>query len=297
MKKAKFLIALCIFFAVLASALNAQQPTCLSCQKSFPCDYKYCPYCGRELQKRTDVPIVNPVGMKLKYIPPGEFLMGSSGSEKGQDDDELPQHLVKLTKGFYIGVTEVTQGQWIKVMKNRPWSEQTSVKEADSYPATYVSWDDAVEFCKKLGEKERRIYRLPTEAEWEYACRAGTKTAYSCGDDDDALHEYAWFRSNTYDAGEKYAHPVAQKKPNPWGLYDMPGNVWEWCTDFYHSGSYPASQVTDPKGSPTGERHVIRGGAWNFIAGDCRSAERGAAEPDSRNTCVGFRVLLEPSGR
>ena len=240
--------------------------------------------------------VVNSIGMKLKHIKPGEFLMGSSGNEKGQEDDELPQHLVKLTRGFYIGVTEVTQAQWAKVMKSRPWSNKSYirggyVKEGDDYPAVNMNWDEAVEFCKKLTQKEGRKYRLPTEAEWEYACRAGTKTAYSFGDDDNKLCDYGWFRANAYNAGEKYGHIVGQKKPNPWGLYDVHGNVWEWCSDW--SGDYPTAAVTDPKGPSSSKNRVIRSGSVSFTAGDARSAERGGTAPDNQSCSIGFRIVLD----
>jgi len=251
---------------------------------------------GKVLQKSTAAEpkniIVNSVGMRLKYIKPGEFLMGSSGNEKGQEDDELPQHPVKLTRGFYMGVTEVTQAQWVKVMESSPWLRVNKeyVRTGDDYPAVNINWNDAVEFCKKLSQKEGRKYRLPTEAEWEYACRAGTKTAYSFGDDDSKLGDYGWFRGNAYDAGEKYAHIAGQKKPNPWGLYDMHGNVWEWCSDW--SGDYAAAAVTDPTGPSSGTNRVLRSGSGGYIAGDSRSAERGGSTPDSRTPSIGFRVVV-----
>lgn len=285
-----------IVFTHDESALSGK-PRCTLCQQKFPEDYNYCPYCGKMLQKDTSLPakdiITNSVGMKLKYIPPGEFWMGSSENEKGHQDNESPKHLVKLTKGFYMGVTEVTQAQWLKVIRSRPWSGKDNVREGDSYPATYVSWDDAVEFCKKLSQKEGRKYRLPTEAEWEYACRAGTKTAYSFGDDDSRLGDYEWFTNNTYHVDQKYAHTVAQKKPNPWGLFDVHGNVWEWCGDWYGEKTYPTRQTTDPKGPPGGKYRVLRGGAWNFHPEDCRSAYRGGYTPDTRNLHSGFRIVID----
>ena len=191
-------------------------------------------------------PIENSIGMVLVPIPAGEFLMGSPETEPGRRDNEV-QHQVTLTKPFLLGVHEVTQGQWQAVMGTTPWKGKEFVKEGDDYPATYVSWHDAVEFCRKLSEKEGLEYRLPTEAEWEYACRAGTTTAYSFGDDASELGEYAWYRENARNVGQKYAHTVGQKKPNPWGLYDMHGNVWEWCSDWY--GDYPSGSVTDPQGA------------------------------------------------
>jgi len=237
--------------------------------------------------------ITNSIGMKLVSIKPGNFWMGSTDNEKGHSKNESPQHLVKLTKGFYVGVTEVTQAQWLKVMKSRSWSRKKYVREGDSYPATYVSWDDAVEFCKKLSQKEGRKYRLPTEAEWEYACRTGTKTAYSFGEGERRLGDYAWFRDNAYDAGEKYAHTVAQKKPNPWGLYDVHGNIWEWCSDWYDEKAYRTNQATDPKGPSGGECRVLRGGSLLNIPVICRSATRTRSLPDERGYYFGFRIVLD----
>jgi formylglycine-generating enzyme required for sulfatase activity len=153
-----------------------------------------------------------------------------------------------------------------------------------------VSWDDAVEFCKRLSAKEGLIYRLPTEAEWEYACRVGSTTRYCFGDDRRQLVEYAWFEGNS---GGK-THPVGQKKPNAWGLYDMYGNVWEWCQDWYDA--YPSGMVTDPQGPSSGSGRVYRGGSWDYVASLCRSAFRFANESTLRTYDGGFRLALSPSG-
>ena len=150
---------------------------------------------------------------------------------------------------------EVTQAQWQAVMGTTPWDVAKNVKEGDDYPASYVNWPDAVEFCRKLSEKEGLEYRLPTEAEWEYACRAGTTTAYSFGDDASELGEYAWYKENAWGAGQKHPHTVGQKKPNPWGLYDMHGNVWEWCSDW--RGDYSSESVTDPAGPSSGSVRTV----------------------------------------
>jgi formylglycine-generating enzyme required for sulfatase activity len=155
----------------------------------------------------------NSISMKLVWIAPGEFKMGSNDGE----DFEKPLHTVKITKGFYMGAFEVTQGQYQQVMGTNP-----SYFKGANLPVEQVSWDDAVEFCKKLSQKEGKTYRLPTEAEWEYACRAGTTTKFSFGDDESQLGEYAWYGKNS---GMK-THPVGKKKPNAWGLFDMHGNVW-----------------------------------------------------------------------
>ncbi|MCH7989078.1 MAG: formylglycine-generating enzyme family protein, partial [Planctomycetes bacterium] len=160
-------------------------------------------------------PIVNSVGMLLVPIPAGEFQMGSPDSDSVASDDEKPQHLVKITKPFYLSVYEVTQQQYEKVMGTRPWQDKPNVQDGPDYPATYVSWNDAVEFCRKLSEQEGVEYRLPTEAQWEYACRAGTTTVYSFGDDAYKLGQHAWYAKNAWNIGEEYAHRIGQKLPNP----------------------------------------------------------------------------------
>jgi len=152
-----------------------------------------------------------------------------------------------------------------------------------------VSWDDATEFCKKLSEKTRQAVRLPTEAEWEYACRAGSKTRFCFGDADEGLGDYAWYRANS----GRTTHPVGQKKPNAWGLYDMHGNVWEWCADWY--GDYPNGAVTDPQGPASGTYRVLRGGAWRGNSDFCRSANRGSGTPGGRSRIFGFRVVVSVS--
>jgi len=235
--------------------------------------------------------IQNSVGMmKLLLIPAGTFLMGSPASEK-YSYDYATQHQVTLTKPFYMGRTEVTQGQWKKVMGTEPWKGEGDVQEGDDYPAVYVSWDDAVEFCKKLSAMEGKVYRLPTEAEWEYACRGGTKTAFSFGDDEAELGKYAWFDGNAWDIDEKYAHRVAQKLANPFGLHDMHGNVWEWCSDW--DGDYPSTPLTDPRGPGSGSSRVLRGGSWNNGPYFVRCASRNDYAPEYRFNSVGFRLVLE----
>lgn len=236
--------------------------------------------------------ITNSIGMKLKLIPAAEFLMGSPESDEDAADGERPQHRVRITKPFYLGVTEVTQGQWEAVMGTgtRPWSGKTNVKEGSDYAASYVSWDDAVEFCKKLSSKEGVTYRLPTEAEWEYACRGETTTEYHFGDDASRLGEYVWFRDNADAVGEASAHRVGQKKANPFGLYDMHGNVLEWCADGWDSDYYEDSPTDDPTGPTAGSIRVLRGGGWRSFARYCRSAYRGIGSPFHRNYDFGFRV-------
>ena len=241
--------------------------------------------------------ITNSIGMKLVLIPKGTFMMGSPIEEEGAENNEK-QHQVTIGKDYYLGVTEVTQGQYEKVMGTNPSYFQTRViRKSDSsmYPVEQVSWEDAVEFCKKLSElpeekKAGRVYRLPTEAEWEYACRAGSKTAYSFGADSKTLGDYAWFGGNS---GQQ-THPVGEKKANAWGLYDMHGNVWEWCSDWY--GVYPMGSVSDPSGPSEGSVRVYRGGCWSGGAAFCRSAVRLWFVPSNRIDDYGFRVALSSSG-
>ena len=212
-------------------------------------------------------------------------------------DDEA-QVAVTLTKPFELGKYEVTQGQWKSVMGTEPWDGQDNVKADKDCPATYVSWDDATEFCETLTEIERKAgklkadeeYRLPTEAQWEYACRAGTTTAFSFGDDESKLGEYGWFGGNT--RGEDYAHKVGTKKPNPWGLHDMHGNVIEWCSDWFGE---KLSRVVDPVGPRGGLNRVNRGGSFGGIPGECRSAFRFSNAPPNRGDDLGFRVARSQS--
>jgi len=231
-------------------------------------------------------------GMKFVYIPPGSFMMGSPENEPGRRNDET-LHRVTLTQGFYMQTTEVTQKQWKDVMGDNP----SFFKGCDDCPVEAVSWKDVHKFIEKLnlhsarlpvGERSR-TYRLPTEAEWEYAARAGSETAYCFGDDAAELGEYAWYIGNW---GGK-THPVAQKKSNAWGLYDMHGNVREWCQDWY--GKYPSGDVADPI-SPdighSGSGIVKRGGGWSSVAQFCRSAYRYRFLPDYQDGNLGLRLLL-----
>ncbi|MBT6143683.1 formylglycine-generating enzyme family protein [bacterium] len=215
--------------------------------------------------------------MKMVLIPPGEFQMG------------LPQHQVTLTKPFILSVYEITQQQYAKVMGTRPWQGKKYVQEGPDYPATYVNWHDAVEFCRKLSKQEGVDYRLPTEAEWEYACRAGTTTVYSFGDDASQMGQHAWYRKNAWDSGEKFAHVVGQKLPNRWGLYDIHGNVWEWCQDWY-VGYDSMMVLTDPVGPTLGNYHVLRGGSFLSLGRNARSADRDDFNPAYNFIADGFRV-------
>jgi formylglycine-generating enzyme required for sulfatase activity len=230
-------------------------------------------------------------GMTFVKIPPGTFMMGSPSNEPGRDGDER-HHRVTLTKGFYLGTTEVTQGQWIRIMGYNPSHFKNC---GDDCPVEQVSWNDAQAFIRKLNQKEGTgKYRLPTEAEWEYACRAGSTTAFAnggiteteCGHDPN-LSRMGWYCGNS---GKK-THSVAQKEPNAWGLDDMHGNVWEWCQDRY--GDYPTGHVTDPTGPRTGKYYVVRGGSWRYFARFVRSASRYWHGAGKDYYHVGFRVARD----
>jgi sulfatase modifying factor 1 len=228
---------------------------------------------------------VNTLGMKLRYIPAGAFVMGSGADETGREDDEAPRHTVRLTKGFYMSATEVTQGQWAKLMGTQPWAKYRRIATGENLPAILVTWEEAMSFCRKLSEREGRTYRLPTEAEWEYACRAQTRTAFYWGNEFDA--DCAWSSKNS----DRRLHEVGRRRSNAWGLFDMGGNVWEWCSDWH--GGYPDSAVTDPKGPETGTRRVLRGGSYSNSTGDCRSAERGLCEPGKQAGIIGLRIVTD----
>ncbi len=275
-------------------------------------------------------PIKNSIGMMLMLIPDGEFLMGSPATDKDADKNEKPQHRVRITRPFYLGVYEVTQAQYKAVMGNNPsyfsangeGNKSVAGQSTEMYPVENISWLDAVKFCNKLGEMEGRgvfyeidgenvhvpdwnrpSYRLPTEAEWEYACRANapTVTRYSFGDDPASMGEFAWYQGNS---GGR-THPVGWKRPNDFGLFDMHGNVWEWCWDPYGEGYYQESREDDPRGRLDGAAvRVIRGGCsgvydlrgWYAGPHQARSAFRWSL-PVIRNGSLGFRVARVQSGR
>jgi formylglycine-generating enzyme required for sulfatase activity len=232
----------------------------------------------------------NSIGMKLRLIPAGTFTMGDATGFGNEKPPHRKPHRVTLTKPFYMGVHEVTNAQWKRVM----WSVPSKWKD-DDLPVEQVSLDDAVEFCRKLSalpeeRKAGRVYRLPTEAEWEYACRAGTSTKFSFGDDEKLFGDYGWFDGNPV----KQTHPVGQKKPNAWGLHDMHGNVLEWCSDWYEI--YADGEVTNPEGPSSGSTRVYRGGCWLSSALYCRSASRLWNLPSYRDDILGFRLALSLPG-
>ncbi|HIF34036.1 MAG: formylglycine-generating enzyme family protein [Pirellulaceae bacterium] len=264
----------------------------------------------------------NSIGMKLMQIKAGSFAMGNPDVREGETKNigkPYPEHRVQISLDFFLGNTEVTQNQWTAVMDTSPWKGKDFVREGPDYAATYVSWEDAVQFCNQLSKNEHRTpcykirriadakptdperllvdfipsgvgYRLPTEAEWEYACRTGTKTTlYSFGDDSKGLGAYAWFKANTYNVGEKYAHQVGLKRPNEWGLYDMHANLAEWCQDWL--GQYDSAAAVDPTGPLHGTRRVSRGGCWFVDASFCQSSMRDGHFPTYRINFLGFRVV------
>ena len=236
------------------------------------------------------VPVVqtNSLGMKLVLIPPGDFLMGSPDSDKEAPDGEKPQHRVRITKPFCLGKYLVTQDQWEAVMGHKP-SHFPGVKN----PVETVSWNDCQAFLGRLNAKfgaQRWKFQLPTEAQWEYACRAGSMARYCFGDDPSVLGEYAWYGANA----DSKTHPVGEKKPNAWGLYDMQGNLWEMCQDWHDLSYYAKSPTDDPTGPSAGSRVVTRGGCWEDPAKECRLAGRHWATHEYRGGAVGFRVCLVP---
>jgi formylglycine-generating enzyme required for sulfatase activity/serine/threonine protein kinase len=249
--------------------------------------------------------ITNSIGMKLALIPAGDFWMGSPYSDTDAVDNEYPRHRVRITRPFYLGVYEVTRGQYGAVMGELSTYSEGSV----DLPMTNVSWNDALAFCNKLSEREGLRpyyrsgagsqllgddgYRLPTEAEWEYACRAGSATKFSFGDVSTSLGEYAWYAGTS----GRETHPVGQKRPNAFGLYDMHGNVWEWCWDGYEEKYYANSPGADPSGPSFAADRVNRGGGWRSDPKSCRSAVRDGNPPGHRNFNLGFRVARVASGR
>jgi formylglycine-generating enzyme required for sulfatase activity len=341
--------ALCFCGALLtAIAVRAEPPRAVA------------PFDGAQARKHqeawaahlgTSVELTNTQGMKLVLIPPGEFLMGSTGeaiqraltaateqrigADRQQIPTEAPQHRVVLTKPFRLSATEVTVGQFRRFVESagyKPETERlgggnthrrTAPKEyvydpalgyaapgypvTDDSPVTQVTWNDAAAFCEWLTKAEYvgvppsggssgpakagtpTKYRLPTEAEWEFACRAGTTTEYSCGDDLDVLHDYAWYLNTSKDQ----AAPVGTKRPNPFGLFDIHGNTREWCADWYDPKWYRNSPLEDPQGPATGETRVLRGGKWLNKPAYLRSAYRFDMWPTYRSRFFGFRVACE----
>jgi formylglycine-generating enzyme required for sulfatase activity len=273
--------------------------------------------------------VANTLGMKLKLVPRGTFRMGSPETDRDAVGGEKPQHEVEITRPFYMGMHTVTVGQFRAFVEDTRFKGKKYVTEperdgqggggynaekkefdgrnpkynwkntgwaqTDDHPVVNVTWNDAVAFCEWLSEKEGRTYELPTEAEWEYACRAGTKTRYYFGDDAGELGEYGWYRENA----DRGTHPVGTKKPNDWGLFDMHGNVWQWCADGKRAYPQEASKnpVKDPKNLFDSANRGLRGGSWLDDPRVCRAAYRHDDVPGSRNSYIGFRVVLRPGPR
>jgi uncharacterized protein (TIGR02996 family) len=225
------------------------------------------------------------VEMVFSFIPPGSFLMGRPAGERG-DDHELPQHRVTLTQGFYLGIHPVTQAQWQALMGNNP-----SHFKGDNRPVETVTWRDCQDFCRRLGEREGQPIRLPTEAEWEYACRAGTTTEYCSGNGVPALRRVGWCSDEGKDGSARETKPVGQFQSNAWGLFDMHGNVWERCQDGMRT--YHSEDVIDPQGAG-GKRaaRALRGGSWFFDVAFCRAACRRGLAPGVRLHVYGLRVCF-----
>jgi formylglycine-generating enzyme required for sulfatase activity len=259
------------------------------------------------------------VRMDLVTLKPGSFTMG--GVEAPQavwQVDERPEHRVTLSRSCQLGKTEVTRAQFAAFVKaagyttdaereGTSWGRLASgdwaavpglnwqspgFQQADDHPVVCVSWNDAKAFCDWATKKSGRTVRLPTEAEWEYACRAGTKATWSYGEDEGVAADYGWIDRNS--GGQP--HAVGQKKPNPAGFFDMHGNVWEWCVDFYNENYYRNSPEIDPAGPAAGKARVLRGGSWLNPPADCRSANRGRLVPNYRGANVGFRIAMEADG-
>ena len=262
----------------------------------------------------TNLPPTNPHPSALAWIPPGTFSMGSPPGDVGQDPDET-QHTVTLSRGFYIGKYVVTQNDFLAVLgKNPSYFSSSNYLYIDdlSRPVEQVSWNDAQTYCTQLTQAEQAAghlpagwaYRLPTESEWEYACRAGTITAFyfrnAIYDGMANFNSHYEYDSSIGDIGNPnpagyigMTLSVGNYPANAWGLFDMHGNVWEWCQDWY--GSYPAGPVTDPQGAISGSARVSRGGAWNYVGRYCRSAARNSAAPATQRNSIGFRVVLAPT--
>jgi formylglycine-generating enzyme required for sulfatase activity len=244
---------------------------------------------AKEPPQELTVDLGNGAKLELVLVPAGEFLMGSPVADKDAFSDEQPQHRVRITKPFYLGKYQVTQEQWKAVMGSKP-----SFLKGPKHPVELVSWDDCQKFFGKLNGKSGKgsgTFQLPSEAQWEYACRAGSKTKYCFGDDEARLGDYAWYAANS----NGKTHPVGAKKPNAWGLYDMHGNVWEWCQDWYDGGYYAKSPVDDPRGPARGSGRVARGGGRAAIAKLCRSAVRYSFKPAHSDFNLGLRVAQVPA--
>ena len=307
-------------FRILLGGLLAGM-VALSCSKKGTTDRSE-PAGQAEVPREVALDLGNNITMKMVLIHAGSFMMGSPVSEEKRNADETPQHRVTITKPFYIGIHEVTVGQFAQFVatsgyKTEPekggfavghdgsgyrempgqYWHMPGFSQEDDYPVVDVSWNDAAEFCKWLSKRCGKVVRLPTEAEWEYACRANSTTPFNTGEklsNDEANYD-GYYKYGKHATGQRRASPspVGSCKPNAWGVYDMHGNVWEWCGDWY-AGSYcPNEKRTDPPGPAAGQHRVARGGCWYDPPHYCRSAVRGSNAPSMRADGCGFRVVAE----
>ena len=246
-----------------------------------------------DLKQVETITLPGNVPLQMVWIPAGTFLMGRYANEQDAYSNENPQHQVVLSQGVWMGKYVVTKEQWRTVMGTEPRANRKYVSNAPKSPAVCITWDDVQVFIAKLNACTGKVFRLPYEAEWEYACRAGTTTRFYWGDDREltAIDAYAWWRGTALLTKEKYARPVGLKRPNPWGLFDMGSNVFEWCQDWY--GVYPNGPVTDPTGPVSGIYRVQRGGSWIDYGNSCRSAHRIRETPSVAKIDAGFRLVLE----
>ena len=248
-----------------------------------PLDSRFCPTCGAKIEGENDSSertfTINGVSFDMVLVKARTFTMGATPEMEDPWDDEKPVHQVTLTNDYYIGKTEVTQALWKAVIGSNP-----SFFEGDNKPVESVSWDDCQEFISKLNTATGKNFRLPTEAEWEFAARGGNKSNHYQYSGSDNIDDVAWYNDNSK------THDVASKRPNELGLYDMSGNVWEWCSDWY--GDYSSSAQTNPTGANSGSYRVSRGGGWFNLAWDCRSSYRDGYSPDGRGYYLGLRLAL-----
>jgi formylglycine-generating enzyme required for sulfatase activity len=271
---------------------------------------------AQDLPKKIAVALGGGVKLEMVLIPAGKFTMGSPAKEEDRSNDEGPQHEVEITRPFYLGIYPVTQGQWKQVMGNNPsWfsangkgkGEVVGLDTSD-FPVETVSWNDAVAFCKKVSElpeekRAGRVYRLPTEAEWEYSCRGGAKSYQVFSFGNSLSSTQANFNGNfPYGGAAKGPYlgrtcKVGSYKPNGFGLFDMHGNIWQWCADWYDAKYYSNSPRQDPRGPAEGSLRVVRGGCWGSGGRSCRSAYRVRGVPGGRSGDLGVRLaLVPPSG-
>ncbi|NKB70323.1 MAG: SUMF1/EgtB/PvdO family nonheme iron enzyme [Candidatus Latescibacteria bacterium] len=239
-------------------------------------------------------------GVEMVWIEAGSFQMGWALDEDEEEDedeinpaDQQPQHQVTFSRGFWLGKFELTQGQWESVMETRPWEGQPSIDNAPDNPAVFLSWEDMQQFVGRVSQaRGDSLVRLPTEAEWEYACRAGTTSRWAHGASPTRLRDFAWYSRNAWDVGERFPHPVGTRAANPWGLFDMHGNVWEWVGDWYGPEYYDESPLLDPKGPAQGLTRVVRGGGYESPAEEVEVTFRRSARPGAVSSLFGARLLF-----